>query len=431
MKHPQYADSSPDGGQAPFKSSIPPTSSPSAHPSMAHHVLSEHPDPAQHSTSPSDFDVIPIYPSDLTLSLFSPSSLSFLVESPPSLCYSPPQVDRALSNLPGPSAPFDAACPDGAPASLTDKGKAKEPPPTLPPLQLSPTRLDYNIDDWSSIPGPSSYRSTCPSVRTGTSSDSPSSSVESTIVHADELPTPSQVPSRTRSLSNLSIHSTTPSMSKIRIKLAASSKAPANLARRLLSRNKATAGPSVTGPENDVADLLGDDLVSIETGNCLFPWQSKDITRASSPRAGVEVQVPPVVAPDLAAILYPDNHRLDGLSASPRTKHRSSSSPLPKSAFDVVPQVDFGDRFIPLPLHARDLFDEMLPRELRLRVFSALVSLHETDHEQLEKSGKWTVLVASSSKNRWVGRHRGMRELVKLSRVGIVDSCPIDPVNQS
>ena len=388
MKQTRDVDNSPD---VPLKPSIS-SSVPSAHPSMP----SEHPDPSDS----------------------------------PGIHY-PSQDHHALSNLSGPSAPFDATSPDGVHASLTDKGKAKEPPPTLPPLSFSPTGLGDNIDDWSSIPGPSSYRSTRTSLHTASSSHSPSSSIESTVVQVDDPLILTKVPSRTRSLSNLSVTSTTPSMSKIKIKLAASSKAPVNLARRLLSRNKAdVAGPSVTGPSNDLADPLGNDLLPIETGNCLFPWQIKDITRPSSPRAGVEIQDPPVPALDIAAVWYPDNGRLEGVAGA-RGKGRSYSSPFPKSTFDVVPQVDFEANVMPLPLYARDLFDEMLPRELRLRVFSALISLHEADHEQLKSSGKWSVLAACSSKNRWVGRNRAVRELVKLSRVGIVHSCPIDPVNQS
>lgn len=218
-------------------------------------------------------------------------------------------------------------------------------------------------------------------------------------------------------------------MSKIKIKLTTSSKAPVNLARRLLSRNKAdVAGPSVTGPGNDLGDPLGNVLLPIETGNCLFPWQTKDITRASSPQHGVESHEAPAAALDLAVDF--DNYRLDGV-VPPRGKGRSYSSPFPKSAFDIVPQLDIEENIIPLPLHARDLFDEMLPRELRLRVFSALISLHEADHEQLKSSRKWSVLAACSSKNRWVGRNRAIRELVKLSRVGILDSHPIGSVNQS
>lgn len=418
MRHYQHVD-------GPLKSSMPsPTSpaTPSAHPTMPHHTLSEHSDPA--------LDAIPIHPSGSPLSLFSPSSLSFLIDSPlprHPLCDSPSQDDHAQSNLPGPSAPFDAACPNGPPAALTDKGKGKEPPPTLPPLSLSPPGLGYNIDDWSSTPGPSSYRSTCPSVRTDFFSHSPPSSVESTIPPADAPPILIKVPSRTRSLSNLSVHSTTPSMSKIRIKLAASSKAPVNLARKLLSRNKAeVAGPAVTGPADDLADALGNDLVPVDVGNCLFPWQTKDTSRASSPWPGVDTQLASVAVPDVTTVWSPDNHRLDGS----RGNRRSYSSPYPKSAFDVVSQVDFEDKFAPLSPHARDLFDD-LPRELRLRVLSALILLHEADHERLKKSGKWSVLVASSSKSRWVGRNRAMRELVKLSRVGIVDLCPVSPVNQS
>ena len=150
----------------------------------------------------------------------------------------------------------------------------------------------------------------------------------------------------------------------------------------------------------------------------------------SSPRARVEIQDSPVAAPDVAAIGYSDNHRLDEV-AGLRAKGRSHSSPFPKSVFDVVPQVELGDGIMSLPIYARNLFDEMLPRELRVRVFSALISLHEADLEEQKSSGKWSVLAASSSKNRWVGRSRAMRELVKLSRVGILDSRPIDPVNKS
>ncbi|KAG6380786.1 hypothetical protein JVT61DRAFT_5170 [Boletus reticuloceps] len=388
----------------PSSTSPSPARTPSAHPSMC--LPSEHPDPTRCPSSTSSVAIRPTHTSD-PLTLFSPSCLT---ESPlPSRpLRDSPSHDLTPSNLP----PFNLACPDGV-ASLPDKGKAKDPPPTLPPLSFSTSGLGYNIDDRSSsTPGPSSYRSTCPSL----SSQSPPSSIESNIVQAHEPPTLTKVPSRTRSFSNISIQSTTPSMSKIRIKLAASSKAPVNLARRLLNRNKGdAAGPSVTG-SNEPVDPLQNDLMPIEPGNCLFPWQTKDSTRASSPRAGVEAQAATVTIPDVPVVWYPDNHYLDGVPGS-RGIGRSYSSPFPKSAFDVVPQVDFEDKFIPLPLHAQDLFDEMLPRELRLRVFSALISLHEEDHEQLKKSGKWSVLVATSSKNRWVGRNRAVRELVKLSRV--------------
>ncbi|KAG9313973.1 hypothetical protein JVU11DRAFT_4748 [Chiua virens] len=371
-------------------------------------TFSEHPDTARCPGTHSDS--MPTRTSDTpglrSVSVFSPPSPLLTIETSPPVhpLRSPSQEDNqcdTLSNLSGSSTAFDDTCPDGAAASLTDKGKAKEPPPTLPPLSLSPSGLGYNIDDWSSTAGPSSYRSTCPSLRTASSSHSPSSLIESNVVQVDDPPALTKVPSRTRSLSNLSVHSTTPSMTKIRIKLAASSKAPVNLARRLLSRNKAdAAGPAVSGLADDLADTLQNDLMTAEAGNCHFPWQTKDITRTSSPRPGVEHDRP-VAALDIAATWYPDNHRLDG------------------------PAVDLDDIIVPVPLHARNLFDEMLPRELRLRVFSALISLHEADCERLKSGSKWTVLVASASKNRWTGRNRAMRELVKLSRVGIITYCSV------
>jgi hypothetical protein len=65
-----------------------------------------------------------------------------------------------------------------------------------------------------------------------------------------------------------------------------------------------------------------------------------------------------------------------------------------------------------------------LPSELQLRVFSSLVVLHELEHAQCQAQGRWTVLKASSSRNQWVGQERGMRELVKFSRVSVVIVSP-------
>ncbi|KAG5219624.1 F-box/LRR-repeat protein [Salix suchowensis] len=62
-------------------------------------------------------------------------------------------------------------------------------------------------------------------------------------------------------------------------------------------------------------------------------------------------------------------------------------------------------------------FDEALPRELKLCIFQALVHLHEEDYSRAVRDGTWSMMKASSSKGRWVGRERGARELVKLSRV--------------
>ncbi|KAF8527680.1 hypothetical protein JB92DRAFT_3093191 [Gautieria morchelliformis] len=64
-------------------------------------------------------------------------------------------------------------------------------------------------------------------------------------------------------------------------------------------------------------------------------------------------------------------------------------------------------------------FNDTLPTELQLAVLKALVSIHEEEHQRAERGEGhdqlWTVRVAS--KTRWVGRDKGLRELVKLGRV--------------
>lgn len=97
-------------------------------------------------------------------------------------------------------------------------------------------------------------------------------------------------------------------------------------------------------------------------------------------------------------------------------KGRSYSSPLPLSALDIIPTVPT-DIFTPIPIVPQNFFDEVLPRELRLRVLFCLLELHEAEHERAVKYGRWSVSLASASKSKWVGKDRGVRELIKFSRV--------------
>jgi hypothetical protein len=66
-------------------------------------------------------------------------------------------------------------------------------------------------------------------------------------------------------------------------------------------------------------------------------------------------------------------------------------------------------------------FNDTLPRELQLAVLKALVGIHEEEHQRAERGEShdqmWSVRVAG--KTQWIGRDKGLRELVKLSRVGI------------
>lgn len=306
-----------------------------------------------------------------------------------------------------------------ASGSLPGKGKAKESAPMLPPLQFSPTEFGYSKADWPSpglitpTPGPSSYGSGYGSV------------IESNInltaaTENDQLPSSPPIlrrmPSRRHSFSNLSIHSTRSiaalSMTRIKGKFGAS-KGPGKLARKLLFRSRPGSSassplptPGTTTPGGNIFD--GD----FSQGSCLMPWRNDFKSQARG-------ALPPVSYLNLEAkldqealLVYRGSEKSVGLKG----KGRSYSSPLPLSALDIVPPTST-DIFTPILIIPRNYFDEVLPRELRLRVLSSLIALHEAEHERLVGRGDWTVMRASSSKGRWVGKEKGVRELVKFSRV--------------
>lgn len=97
-----------------------------------------------------------------------------------------------------------------------------------------------------------------------------------------------------------------------------------------------------------------------------------------------------------------------------RTKGRSNSSPLPMSALDYIPILP-EDAFI--IRSSRNFFDEVLPKELKLQIILSLISLHKNDKVKLIAQADWSVTRAVSSKNRWLGKDKAIRELVKLGRV--------------
>ncbi|KAE9409191.1 RNI-like protein [Gymnopus androsaceus JB14] len=98
-----------------------------------------------------------------------------------------------------------------------------------------------------------------------------------------------------------------------------------------------------------------------------------------------------------------------------KTKGRSNSSPLPICALDYIPVLS-EDAFVPITF-SRNLFDEVLPRELKLQIILSLVALHKSDQLKLISQAEWSVTRAISSKNRWMGKDKAIRELIKLSRV--------------
>ncbi|KAI6163728.1 hypothetical protein EDD17DRAFT_1475977 [Pisolithus thermaeus] len=304
--------------------------------------------------------------------------------------------------------------------SLSDKGKGRDIPPTLPPLSFSPTELSYSSLDWPcpSPPGPSSYGSNHTSLFTPSLSQSQCNTTQQPDSPSRGFRVSSPSPSLRRSQSNLSIHSTpssAPSMVRLKFKLGSSSKTPSNVARRLFGKNKGDApDASPTRTESSPLNPSRDELLT-QPLDCTLPWQTLD--DALKPLStDVLEQVDSIAAMISGTPISwdPNVHRFEPV---PILKGRSRSSPFPTSAFDVVPQLEL-NAFVPLSFnHIRNIFDEVLPRELRLQIFWALIKLHEEEHEQLVRSGKWTALKASSSKNRWVGRDRAMREMVKFSRV--------------
>lgn len=303
-------------------------------------------------------------------------------------------------------------------ASLPGKGKAKDLAYTLPPLLFSTSHLQYRTTDWPSpnpssptpTAGPSSYGSTHTSPPCASSSLSHSDS-QAPENSAQQLPELTREPSRRRSLSNLSIHSTRSlaalSMSRIKVKLGSSSKGPGNLARRFLFRNKASAAATSIdlSPAGSVSDPFLTDLTTAGQVNCLPIWKNPEFQPCPNLEFPSDAQTQLQQSAD-------GPERLSSITG----KGRSYSSPLPQSVFDIIPRGSC-DVFAPVPLVLHNLFDEALPRELKLQVFSALISLHEDELQLWKSSGRWTASKASSSKYRWVGRDRGMRELVKLSRV--------------
>ncbi|KAH8835628.1 RNI-like protein [Flagelloscypha sp. PMI_526] len=86
-----------------------------------------------------------------------------------------------------------------------------------------------------------------------------------------------------------------------------------------------------------------------------------------------------------------------------KVHNRSQSYPLPASGSSTPNELLFTFYFDQdFSFFAKDYFDEMLPRELRVRVFACLVSIYASEHQHIINQGRWTTRAASSSKNRWL-----------------------------
>ncbi|KAF9015736.1 hypothetical protein BDQ17DRAFT_1341560 [Cyathus striatus] len=284
-------------------------------------------------------------------------------------------------------------------ASSLDKGKSKEAAPILPPLLFSSSELAYDTMIWSPgsdtppTPGPSSYGSihmpTAGVTREPRAesqlSDSPSG------ISVDSTPAERRFLSRHRSLSSLSTRSNGSFVAFAKEKLKLRKIGSSSQLTRKLFRKRAddrfsgveiqtTAEQGVkTSFITDTCTLTTLPLPCITTGNGQpVPTSTKGILKRNG---------------------------------------RSISSPIPFSAFDYVP-VHSADIFQPLPtVIVKSYFDEMLPKELQIYVIRGLVDLYGAEFDNSLQEGRWSALRASSGRNQWTGRNKGIRELFKLSRV--------------
>ncbi len=184
-------------------------------------------------------------------------------------------------------------------------------------------------------------------------------------------------------------------------------------------RRKTRSVPSSPG----VGVQVPINLDAVDAGNCLAPWmrdfrsRSKDKSKAGSYSylvldhvgEGTTTALPDYSPGYVASRPVPENR--------PRKANgRSYSDPYPlPHPFDVVSSYT-PDAFVPIHVvNPPNLFDGMLPREVRLRIFGFLVEIYEEDHARRVREGKWTANKAA--KHKWVGRDQGLRELMRLKRV--------------
>ena len=289
--------------------------------------------------------------------------------------------------------------------SCTRKGKEKAPVPVLPPLSFSSIDFDYN-QVVPPTPGPSSCGtlyspaplnyglpfSSALSGRTDISIPSPSS------VHSQEAASNLKAPViRSRSLPPSSFGSApSPTIGQSTY----GPGVPSNISRQLLNILDNKDNHSFDLSTIDAPSLISTlDLQAIprDLSNCPPAWyiaasKPTDVARASTPRHSF------------------------------RAKSRSRSSPYPVSFLDIIP-ASSTDIFQPLPIVVPNYFDLLLPKELRLHILRALVNLHEGDYQRSVAGGRLTMAKATSSRGRWLGRDKGLRELFKLSRVCLRATC--------
>ncbi|KAH6916681.1 F-box domain-containing protein [Coprinopsis sp. MPI-PUGE-AT-0042] len=362
------------------------------------------------------FDMSRTQMSPASSSSLSPSALSSLGST--SFAFSPANSSFSSygTTLSSPMSEMMDVDEGPFPYQGASKGKAADTPPTLPPLTFTPSAIGDGSSEWMSFGQPSSLSSTFyspapqSSAEPSTSPLSPSApssiprSLDSPLVQygvSSSEPGSSKAPIRHNSLSNLSI------ASEVTIKKVKTPPPyrPQGFIARKLAFGKGTPTPSrPTSPPAIDPEILRYDNTA---GKGLRVWYTSP--KHDDPSA--VVSRPPAPIPSLTS---------DPISLSARKllrhKGRSHSEPVAFSALDFVPATST-DVFEPLPLFVKNYFDDNLPREIHLHILRCFVENYIDDHRRLIGSNRWSASKAASSKNQWVGKERGVRDLLKLARV--------------
>ena len=297
-------------------------------------------------------------------------------------------------------------------SSVSSKGKQKIISSNLPPLSVSD--MDCEQTPWSSFGSVSSPAQSPHASFSIPARDADSAAGEDIMVSdltgavsGDSVFSSSLtrcMPSQCSSFSTVSLHHT-PShaslnMSKINVRLTPTTQG--NLVRKLSDGKQEDPNSSVSSQIASFTPNTTPNLDSTIIPCCAAPLQHRHTSLLLSfprPRVGTESRIRS--RPSLLRF---------------GTKNCPRSSPISFSALDLIP-ASGPDIFKPLPLLHQRYFDRILPKELQLYILKCFAHSIEDDHIRSIAEEQWTITRAISSRNQFVGRDRGIRELLKLARV--------------
>lgn len=278
---------------------------------------------------------------------------------------------------------------------MEDIGKGKQKadldpsPPSLPPLTFM--EVDQDIS-WSTL------------LHSSPDGSVPSSSYEesaqiygSPVDELDPSPTPVVNDTAPGTQRRNSYPDVAPTTRSLKSRLTGPS---GTLARRLLlrKRNKSLAITAIVDDDYLKTSPPLPTTTSLDTaahGHSLVPWlHERAYSDSFSVISGIEVGVAPTPA----------------IQALQRSQTAPSGLPIYHD-----------DAYSTIEAEAVTFDYDALPTEVQLKVLQCLVDVFVDEHERCLAEGKWDAGKASLLQNKWVGRERGLKELLKLSRVRIIN----------